>query len=119
MKCKNCGAEVHSKFCEYCGSEAPQEKPVINIVNNYYGSNDSSQASRPDSANAVSPQQVYTENRGKNLTWLWVLGWIFVYPVPLTVILMRKDNMKSSVKIAIIIASWIMYFILAIFGSFC
>ena len=38
MKCQFCGAETQpGKFCEYCGSELPQEKPAIQITNNYYG----------------------------------------------------------------------------------
>lgn len=38
MKCQSCGAETKSaKYCEFCGSEMPQEKPNVNIVNNYYG----------------------------------------------------------------------------------
>ena len=37
MKCPNCGAEATGKFCEYCGSEMPQEKTTVNITNNYYG----------------------------------------------------------------------------------
>lgn len=38
MKCPSCGAETKSaKFCEYCGSELPKDKPNINITNNYYG----------------------------------------------------------------------------------
>ena len=37
MKCPNCGAETSaSKVCEYCNSELPQDKPVVNITNNYY-----------------------------------------------------------------------------------
>ncbi len=37
MKCPNCGAETSaSKNCEYCNSELPQDKPVVNITNNYY-----------------------------------------------------------------------------------
>ena len=49
MKCPNCNAETNSanRFCEYCGSELPHEKPNINttnstvdnsqtVINNYY-----------------------------------------------------------------------------------
>lgn len=41
MKCPYCGAEVTGRFCSYCGSELPQEKPNIHIehketiINNY------------------------------------------------------------------------------------
>ena len=49
----------------------------------------------------------------KRRTWLWVLGWIFIFPLPLTVLLIRKEDMKPVVKYAIIAAVWVLYFQLA------
>lgn len=37
MKCPNCGADVKGRYCEYCGSELPEEKPQTVINNYYYG----------------------------------------------------------------------------------
>ena len=48
MKCQNCGAEVQGKYCEYCGSEMPQEKSTVNITNNYYNSSVSQEHSEID-----------------------------------------------------------------------
>lgn len=49
----------------------------------------------------------------KRRTWLWVLGWIFIPPLPLTILLIRKEDMKPIVKYAIIAAAWILYFAIA------
>ena len=48
----------------------------------------------------------------KRRTWLWVLGWIFVFPLPLTILLLRKKDMKPSLKIGLITAAWILYLII-------
>ena len=42
-------------------------------------------------------------------TWLWVLGWIFIFPVPLTVLMLRKKDMNSILRAAIIVIGWVIY----------
>lgn len=106
MKCPNCGAEAKGKFCEYCGSEMPKEKKeatTINITNNYYGSSTSH-------AHSKKPAK-------KRKTWLWVLGWICIFPVPLTILMLRKKNMKPAVKYGIIAAAWLLFFIIGLTGD--
>ena len=36
MKCPNCGAEVTTECCPYCGSEMPHNDPQTVVINNYY-----------------------------------------------------------------------------------
>lgn len=45
MKCNNCGAETKGKYCDYCGSELPNDQQMVvtainddskTIINNYY-----------------------------------------------------------------------------------
>lgn len=50
-------------------------------------------------------------------TWLWVLGWICIFPIPLTILLLRKKEMKPAVKYGIIAAAWILYLIIGIAGN--
>lgn len=50
----------------------------------------------------------------KRKTWLWVLGWIFIFPLPLTILLLRKKEMKASAKYGIIAGAWIIYLIIGI-----
>lgn len=47
----------------------------------------------------------------KTNRWLWVLGWIFIFPVPLTLVLLRNEKMKKNLKYGIIAAAWIIYLI--------
>ncbi len=171
MKCPSCGAESQGKFCEYCGSEMPQDKSTINITNNYYNGSapqehtevnnnvgkcpkcgnskinfkrervatttqshsrknyiGSGRQGKSESQSAYKTVGVcqncgYTwnpneANKGSNKkTWLWVLGWIFIFPLPLTILLLRKKDMKPAVKYGIIAIAWVLFFVIGIFGN--
>lgn len=49
--------------------------------------------------------------------WLWVLGWICIFPIPLTVLMLRKKEMNPIVKYGIIVAAWIVYLMIALSGA--
>lgn len=49
--------------------------------------------------------------------WLWVLGWICIFPVPLTILMLRKKDMKPALKYGIIAAGWIVYLIIGLSGN--
>ena len=57
------------------------------------------------------------ETPKKRKTWLWVLGWICIFPVPLTILMLRKKGMKSAVKYGIIAAAWLIYIMIALSGN--
>ena len=48
----------------------------------------------------------------KRKTWLWVMGWILIFPLPLTILLLRKKEMKSPIKYGIIAVAWIIYLVI-------
>ena len=50
-------------------------------------------------------------------TWLWVLGWICIFPLPLTILLARKRNLNAVIKYGVITAAWIFYLIIAMAGN--
>lgn len=123
--CPNCGAilEVDSIpsiiNCEYCGS------PLI--LNGGVSKNNAEEIGyqfekgrqrAQEEVRQSQPQQIYDEQplKKKRPTWLWVLGWVFIFPLPLTMILLRKKSMNSIIKYGIIAASWLFYFLLALLG---
>lgn len=58
------------------------------------------------------PAVSVTLSAPKRKTWLWVLGWIFIFPLPLTLILIKKPNMPNinkTLKYVIIIFAWLAY----------
>lgn len=171
MKCPSCGAEVRGRFCDYCGSEMPQENGTINIVNNYYGDSVVQGYNRSNSNAVRCPkcggsrivfrrEQIGTEtqshSRKRNIgtgrkkktvsqmnyrtvgicqscgytwstgstkghsggkTWLWVLGWIFIFPLPLTVLMLRKKNMNPVIKYGIVAAAWLLFIAIGVSGN--
>ena len=50
-------------------------------------------------------------------TWLWVLGWICIFPLPLTILLLRKKDMKPAVKYGIIAAAWLLFLVIGLSGN--
>lgn len=63
------------------------------------------------------PTGVGQQEPKKNNLWLWVLGWICIFPVPLTILMLRKKEMKSSLKYGIIAFAWIIYLIIGLSGN--
>ena len=109
-KCNNCGAEFQQGvYCPHCGVKAGQQPRVCPVCQTQYYSNACPTCGYvPQSRQPVQPAAapVYpTAPPKKRKTWLWVLGWIFIFPVPLTIII-AKSNMKKGWKIALIIALW-------------
>lgn len=43
----------------------------------------------------------------------WVLGWIFIFPVPLTILILRSKTLKPVLKVLIIALAWIVYIAIA------
>lgn len=48
----------------------------------------------------------------KGKIWLWILGWICIFPVPLTILMLRKNGMKPGAKYGVIAAAWLVYLII-------
>ncbi len=140
MKCPNCGAEINnSKYCEFCGSQITadmqKEQELLN----------KSACPKCGSTNIKFAREKIGESKGKRgtqiirtttgvcndcgytwqtqdapkkkKTWLWVLGWIFIFPVPLTIILLRKKDMNSILKYGIIAVAWIVYLAIGFSGA--
>ena len=60
-----------------------------------------------------SGASTYRAKPEKRRTWLWVLGWIFMFPAPLTILLVRNKQMNTTLRTCLIIFSWILYLSIA------
>ncbi len=83
---------------------------------------DSKQKSGQNFRSSSMNKEINVNNDGpgeprKRRTWLWVLGWMLVFPLPLTILMLRKKDMKAPVKYGIIAAAWIIYLLIAISGG--
>jgi len=133
MSCPNCGSHLTQNdktgeyVCSSCGGSfiLDDEKQHIQYDNaEDAGYQFEKGRQRAQAENA--PRVVYVQTssssshnvpRKKRKTWLWVLGWICLFPLPLTILLLRKKDMKPALKYGIIAAAWIIYLIIGIIGN--
>jgi len=65
------------------------------------------------------PEPNFYENepsapQGKRRTWLWILGWLLIFPLPLTILLLRSRRLDNKVKYGIIAGAWVLYLVIAL-----
>lgn len=139
MKCPNCGADIegNSRSCLYCGAPISaamrKEQELVmkegcpkcgssniqfqrenqgeyrrkngkTIVHRTVGfCKDCGHTWIPSSANS----QTNSSSVGKTI--LWILGWLYIFPVPLMILLRRKKDMNPKLRLGITIAAWVLY----------
>jgi len=134
MKCTNCGAEIgENRHCDYCGAQISSEMLREQELMKKTG------CPKCGSTNVSFNRENQGEIRGKNgkrivhytvgvckdcgytwrsdvgpatkerKTWLWVLGWLLIFPLPLTLILIKKKDMKPALKYGIIAVAWLAF----------
>lgn len=143
MTCPKCGAEIAAgnKFCEFCGAqislEMQKKQEQLNKAGcpkcgstNVVFEREKQGELKGKKGNAVIRATVgmckdcghtwkvaSAEGEKKSKTWLWVLGWIFIFPVPLTILMLRKKEMKLWLKYGIIALAWVVYLLIALAGG--
>lgn len=129
-QCPHCGANMRYEEdkkqvnCEFCGATLIVDDETHNLrMSNgeefgyqfEKGRQRAQAENNTGTSQAVSAQSIPAQPK-KRKTWLWVLGWIFIFPVPLTIILLKKPNMTKKVKYILIAAAWIVYILLMVAG---
>lgn len=140
MKCPNCGAEIpnNAKFCEFCDSQITvdmkeeQEKlnktgcPKCGSSNISFSREKLGEVKGKKSTSVIRSTvgmckdcgYTWTTSESQKAkprkTWLWVLGWIYIFPVPLTILMLRKKDMKAAIKYTIIAVAWIIYLLIGV-----
>lgn len=87
-KCPDCGARYFSAACPDCG----------------YMPGRSQNTGYQTFSNTPNPTATQVAPR-KNLA-LWILGWIFIFPVPLTIWALKSPKLTQIQKALIILAGW-------------
>ena len=127
--CTKCGANLHidadrkTAFCEYCGAQLLIDDEVQHLqIDNAESAGYAFEKGRQRAQNEAQAQRYYsaqpqpapkTPKKNKKIVW-WVLGWIFIFPIPLTIIISRNKKLKTGAKIGIIAAAWIVYLLIGI-----
>lgn len=117
LRCPHCGAVLNisprerSTVCEYCGStvyidglaeplHAGNEKTEIHASIN----------SISLGTDAAANWQTGQQTKKKSRMWLWILEWIFIFPVPLTILILRNKKLKPMMRYGLVAVIWIMFF---------
>lgn len=127
-KCDNCGSEYDGMFCPRCGVKAGQIAKICPKCRTQYfskacpecgyvgGAASSANVNEivntlNDAANNIenSCNKSFQNVEPKNRLWLWILGWIFIFPLPLTILLNRNKTMNQVLKWVIIVFAWLLY----------
>lgn len=130
MVCPNCGASIQvdadkkNLTCNYCGNNLYLDDEVHHIQYDNaektgYQFEKGRQRAQAE-ARQFNTQQQYNGaglQKTKRKTWLWVIGWILIFPLPLTILLLRKKNMNPILKFGIVAVAWIFYLIIAFAGG--
>lgn len=100
--CKNCNSKIEDDalVCPYCGCVTKK----------------GSKAKAAPNEQSVARSNTAAPNK-KRKTWLWVLGWLCIFPLPLTILMLRSKKLNKIAKIAIIAVAWIFYLIFALAGG--
>ena len=140
MKCKYCGGEIdnNSKTCPFCGSAISLEDrkeieqlnkqgcPKCGSTNVIFSREQAGVAKNKRGSKTLYQTKGICNDCGytwttdapkKSKIWLWVLGWIFIFPLPLTILLLRKKAMKPVLKYGIIGATWLIFALFALIGN--
>ena len=121
--CPNCGREYYSNACPTCGYVKGEGENRRTRT-----ARSTTRGERPTKRTERSAAKIERSIPGdvtppvkpvkKRKTWLWVLGWIFIFPLPLTILLVRNKKMNKVVKIIILIVAWLFYlFWVLVFGT--
>ena len=122
--CPKCGANLRidtdrqSAFCEYCGAQIliddeVQHLQIDNAENAGYAFEKGRQRAQHEVYAARNVPAQPAPQKKKRIFW-WVLGWIFIFPIPLTIIIARNKKLKPLIKAGIIIAAWVLYLLIGI-----
>ena len=128
--CPHCGSALkidptnRNATCEYCGAallidDEVQHVQYDNAEEAGYKFEKGRQRAQAETrrSNQSNRQQYQQPPKKKRKTWLWVLGWICIFPLPLTILLLRKKDMKPVLKYGIIAAAWIIYLLIGFAGG--
>lgn len=127
LTCPNCGAQLKvdednkQSVCEHCGTKLLLDDEVQHIQ--YDNAEEAGYQfekgrQRAQVENKISSNNTSIKQNKKSNTWLWVLGWIFCFPIPVMILIWRKKNTwPVKTKTIVTIVFWIVFLIIGAFGN--
>ena len=131
INCPHCGAPLkveatmQQATCEYCGMTTwldHETEPTNDFDSEEAGYNFEKGRQRAQAEIAqqtyVQPRQTYTPVQSKKRhTFWWIMGWIFIFPIPATILIVRSKKMHWILKIVLVLAVWGLYLAIGLAGG--
>lgn len=130
MDCPRCGAPIlvpnraKSVVCEYCNStiavETDSERLDLSNAEeagyNFEKGRQRAQAEQQPIVQQVQYEYVPVQKKKRHTFW-WVMGWIFIFPIPATILIVRSKKMHWIVKALLILLVWGIYIAIGMSGG--
>lgn len=128
--CPRCGATLKidednkQAKCEFCDTSLFVDDEVHHVQYDNaeeagYKFEKGRQKAQQEIKGTQQPQIVYVKQEPpkKKRTWLWALGWICIFPLPLTILMLRNKSIDKRLRIGIIILAWVVYSFIGLSGG--
>ena len=117
LSCTNCGAQLSidedrtEVVCQYCGTKMLVDKEKVNDQEAEEAGYQFEKGRQRAQEEAVVP-----DKKKNNMIW-WVLGWIFFFPAPVTILIARSKKLDTKWKAILLTAFWGIFLIMGAFSS--
>lgn len=130
--CPRCGAnmrvisEANKAVCDYCGTTVLIDDEIkrieyTNAEEAGYKFEKGRLRAQAELAQPPAVQQFryeyVTPQKKKRHTFWWVMGWIFVFPIPATILILRNKKMHWLLKTVLILIVWGIYLAIGLSGG--
>lgn len=120
LTCPHCGASLEAAEntrvakCPYCDSNVYVDDEAAHVrldgaESAGYDFEMGRIRAQQEAEAARREAQIRAERKHKNMVW-WVLGWIFIFPVPATILILRSKKLPVWAKALLTGAVWLFYF---------
>lgn len=114
--------------CEYCGESFPVEiqtkepqTPSASTaqMQDYLDIVKQNPQTRTDAAeSSLVEQQTETSQKKGNWLALWIVGWVFCFPIPTTILAYRKCRKKRGIVLSVVVAFFVFDICMSIYFAF-
>ncbi len=130
--CPRCGAnmrvipEASKAVCDYCGTTVLIDDEIkrieyTNAEEAGYKFEKGRLRAQAEQAQHPAVQQIryeyVTPQKKKRHTFWWVMGWIFIFPIPATILILRNKKMHWILKTILILIVWGIYLAIGLSGG--
>jgi len=128
LTCPHCGAPLvvpdgaRRAVCEYCDCMVAIDAPM-SAEEKAYQYEKGRMRARAEYGEPVVPKQAqrqsqytYIEKKKRHTFW-WVMGWVFIFPIPATILIVRSKKMPWWAKALLILLVWGIYLAIGMSGS--